>query len=193
MVTPSTILAWRIPWKEQTVAWQATVHRVAKGRTRLEQLSTHSHKQYYICIISRLENILFGLLGLHWCSWAFSSGSMLELLFVPWASHVLASLLAERRLQAHKLQWLQHKGSVVMVCGLLGMQASVAVVWELSSCSVACGIFPDQGSNPAWVGQILFHCTTRDFFSSFVSFLIFYHTQKGLLIEEEFLLDYTLY
>ena len=34
-------------------------------------------------------------------------------------------------------------------CGAraLGMQASVVVVRGLS-CSVACGIFPDQGSNP---------------------------------------------
>jgi len=31
MATHSGILAWSIPWTEGT--WQATVHRVAKGRT----------------------------------------------------------------------------------------------------------------------------------------------------------------
>ena len=38
--TQSSILAWRIPWTRR--AWQATVHRVAKSRTRLKQLSTWS-------------------------------------------------------------------------------------------------------------------------------------------------------
>ena len=42
--------------------------------------------------------------------------------------------VAEHRLQAHRLQQLWHEGSVVVAHRL--------------SCSVACGIFPDQGSNP---------------------------------------------
>ena len=33
MATPSSILAWRIPWTGGP--WQVTVHRVAKSRTRL--------------------------------------------------------------------------------------------------------------------------------------------------------------
>ena len=37
MATHSSILAWRIPMDRG--AWQATVHGVAKSRTRLEQLS----------------------------------------------------------------------------------------------------------------------------------------------------------
>ena len=45
----------------------------------------------------------------------------------------VASLVAEHGLQAHGLQQLWHAGSVVVVHGL--------------SCSAACGIFPDQGSN----------------------------------------------
>ena len=36
--THSSILAWRIPMG--TGAWRATVHGVAKGRTRLKRLST---------------------------------------------------------------------------------------------------------------------------------------------------------
>ena len=45
----------------------------------------------------------------------------------------VASLVAGHRLKAHGLQQLQHVGSVVPARGL--------------SCSEACGIFPDQGSN----------------------------------------------
>ena len=42
MATHSSILAWRIPVDIE--AWQATVHKVAKSRTRLKQLSTHISK-----------------------------------------------------------------------------------------------------------------------------------------------------
>ena len=35
--THPSVLAWRIPW---TGAWQAVVHRVAKGQSRLKRLST---------------------------------------------------------------------------------------------------------------------------------------------------------
>ena len=38
MATHSNILAWRIPMDRG--AWRATVHRVAKSRMRLKQLST---------------------------------------------------------------------------------------------------------------------------------------------------------
>ena len=37
MATQSGILAWRIPWTKES--WQARVHRVAKSRTQLKQLS----------------------------------------------------------------------------------------------------------------------------------------------------------
>ena len=43
MATHSSILAWRIPMDIE--AWQTTVHKVAKSRTRLKQLSTHAHKE----------------------------------------------------------------------------------------------------------------------------------------------------
>ena len=41
LATYSSILAWRIPTDRG--AWWATVHRVAKSRTRLKQLSTCIH------------------------------------------------------------------------------------------------------------------------------------------------------
>ena len=47
---------------------------------------------------------------------------------------VVASLVAEQGLQAHGFQWLPHLGSVVGAHG--------------PSFFVACGIFPEQGSNP---------------------------------------------
>ena len=51
------------------------------------------------------------------------------------------------------------------------------------SCSAACGIFPDQGSNPSplhwW--QILNHCATREVQDLF-NFLTSPHYPRGLLI-----------
>ena len=41
LATHSSILAWRIPMDR--VAWQATVHGVAKRWTQLKQLSAHTH------------------------------------------------------------------------------------------------------------------------------------------------------
>ena len=32
-------------------AWRATVHRVAKNQTQLQQHSTHTHKHIYICML----------------------------------------------------------------------------------------------------------------------------------------------
>ena len=53
---------------------------------------------------------------------------------------VVALLVVEHRLQAHRLQKLQYTGSVVVADGL--------------SCTTACGIFLDQGPN-WWYS---FHC-----------------------------------
>ena len=43
-------------------------------------------------------------------------------------------------------QSLWHAGSVIMACGL--QSADSVVVVQRLSCSTACEIFPDQGSNP---------------------------------------------
>ena len=65
MATDSSILAWRIPWTEETVhgeshgqrrlymenpmyrscTWQCTTHKVAKSQTQTKQLSIHTHIQ----------------------------------------------------------------------------------------------------------------------------------------------------
>ena len=80
--------------------------------------------------------LFLAVLGLHCCTQAFSSCSEGGLLFIAVRRFLIAvaSLVAEHGLQAHGLQQLWHAGSVVAAHGL--------------SCSVACGIFPDQGSNP---------------------------------------------
>jgi len=43
MATHSSILAWRIPWTEETD------HRAAKSWTQLKRLSTHAHIYVPIC------------------------------------------------------------------------------------------------------------------------------------------------
>ena len=56
------------------------------------------------------------------------------------------SCCGARALGARGLQQLQHVGLVVVACGF--QSASSVVVVHRLSCSAACGIFPDQGTNP---------------------------------------------
>ena len=76
------------------------------------------------------------MLDLHCCAQAFSSCGEWGLVLVAVCGLLLVvvSLVAEHRLQACRLQRLQHTGSV-------------AVAFRLSG-SLACGIFLEQGSNP---------------------------------------------
>ena len=79
--------------------------------------------------------LFLAVLGLHFCVRAFSSCGEQGPLFI--AVHgpltIAASLVAEQGLQTHRLS-------------NCGSQAQLKQLWP--SCSVACGIFPDQGSNP---------------------------------------------
>ena len=83
---------------------------------------------FYAHILKIIFIYLFlAVLVLRCCAWAFSSCSEWGLLFVAVHSSLrVASLVAEHRLQS--------TGSVVVTHGL--------------SCSLACGIFLDQGSSP---------------------------------------------
>ena len=83
------------------------------------------------------------MLGLRCYAGAFSSCGEQGLLFVVVRRLLIAicglliamaSLVEEHGLQACRLQQLWHAGSVVVAHGF--------------SCSAACGIFPDEGSNP---------------------------------------------
>ena len=87
------------------------------------------------------------VLGLHCCAQAFSSCGQRGLLFIAVRSLLIAvaSPVAGHRLQACGLQQLWHAGSVVVAHGL--QSAGSVVVAHGLSCSAACGIFPDQGSN----------------------------------------------
>ena len=89
-----------------------------------------------ILFLGFLKFIYFvAALGLGCCAWAFSScGKQGPLLAsVRGLLTAVAFPVAEHGLQVHGLQQLRHVGSVVVAHGL--------------SCSVACGILPDQGSN----------------------------------------------
>ena len=101
-----------------------------------------------LLFIYLFNSFILAALGLRCCAWAFSSCGERRLLFV--AVHRLliavASLTVEHGLQARGLQQLRHSGSVVVAHGLQST-GSVVVAHGLS-CSAACGIFPDQGSNP---------------------------------------------
>ena len=87
-------------------------------------------------------------LDLHCCVQAFSSCGKWGLLFIAVRGLLIAvaSLIAEYGLQVRGLQQLWLTGSVVVARGL--QSAGSVVVAHRLSCSVACGIFPDQGSNP---------------------------------------------
>ena len=69
--------------------------------------------------------------------------SVRGLLFTAARSFLTAgpSLVAERGLWTHRLQWPQHAGLVVAARGLWSA-GSVVVVHGLS-CSAVCGIFPE--------------------------------------------------
>ena len=68
------------------------------------------------------------VLGLRFCARAFSSCGKWGPLFIAACGSliIVASLVAEHRLQMHRLSIVAHG----------------------PCCSAACGIFPDQGSNP---------------------------------------------
>ena len=107
-----------------------------------------NHYKFIEFFFNRFIYLFLAALGLHCCAWAFSSCGERGLLFIVVRGLliVVASLVAEHRLQACRLQQLWHAGSVVVARGLWSAGSAV-VVHELS-CSAARGIFLDQGSNP---------------------------------------------
>ena len=87
-------------------------------------------------------------LGLGWCVWAFSGCGEHGPLFtvVQWLLIAVASLVAEHRAPGHTGFSSCSTDSVVAALGLEST-ASIVLAHGLS-CFKACGIFPDQGSNP---------------------------------------------
>ena len=95
---------------------------------------------------------IWSVVGLPCRMWAFSSCSEWGLFSLRRSGFSLQWLLPLQRtgFRALGLQWLLQPGSVLVVQGL--------------SCSVACGLFPDQGSNdvPYIARCILNLWTTRE-------------------------------
>ena len=114
---------------------------------------------------------LLAALGLRCCTWAFSSCGEPGPLFaaVSRPPIAVASLVAEHRLQECGPQQLQHTGLAAVAHGL--QSSGSAAVAHRPSCSEACGIFRDQGSNPCplhWQAdsqplhhQLLVECSHR--------------------------------
>ena len=88
-------------------------------------------KNPFFFFINLFIYLFLAALGLHFCVRAFSSCSERGPLFIAVRGPltIAASLVAEHRLQTHRLS-------------SCGSRATTP------SCSAACGIFPDQGSNP---------------------------------------------
>ena len=90
----------------------------------------------FIFIIYLFIYLFLAVLGLRFCARALSScgkrGPLLIAVRGPLT--IVASLVAEHRLQTRRLSSRGSPGSVAVAHG--------------PSCSAACGIFPDQGSNP---------------------------------------------
>ena len=112
--------------------WQAG-QGGAMAQTRVVTVQTWESGRLKVLFLGKKKVYLLFLavLGLCCCVWAFSSCGKGE----PLSScGTRASLVAEHRLMASRLQQLQQRGS------------AVAVHWL--SCPRACEIFPDQGLNP---------------------------------------------
>ena len=86
------------------------------------------------------------MLGLHCCassSLVAASGDY-SLVKAPRFLVAVASLVADHRLEVHRLQYVWLIGSVVVVSRLWSTDSTVV---HRLSCSAACGIFSNQGSN----------------------------------------------
>ena len=115
--------------------------------------------------------LFLAVLGLHCCTWAFSSCGEWGLLSVAVCG--LLTVVASRGARAQASVCSTQSGSVVVAhglssssaCGIFLDQGSdpCSLHWRWLSCSSAYGIFLDQGSNPCslhWRWTPI-HCTTR--------------------------------
>ena len=134
-----------IDWAKWTLwsCWEKGMRKL--GRTSKEQSRPgwHGGQQQFLRILFFFLKNQFYLLIYFWLCWVFIAAYRLSLV----ESSRGYSLL---RCAGFSLQWLfllQSMGSRRAGFSSWGAQTSVVVAHRLS-CSVACGIFPDQGSNP---------------------------------------------
>ena len=95
------------------------------------------------------HEILSAFSNFFWPWWVFVASCSEQGLFLIAVCRLLtavASLCRAQALRASRLREFQGVGSVVETRGL--QRAGSVVVAHGLSCSMACGILPDQGSNP---------------------------------------------
>ena len=136
MATHSSILAWRIPWTEESGRVQSMGSQESDITEATQPTCTHLF--LYPCVFGcAVSSLLCGL---------FSSYGKQELLFIAVCGFLIAeaSLVAKLRLQGSQASGavaprLQSAGSIVVALGL--------------SCSTACEIFLDCGWKPSSIYQ----------------------------------------
>ena len=101
--------------------------------------------------------LFLAVLGLRCCAWAFSSCSKQGLLFIAVCKLpiVVASLVAEHRLQAHRLQQLWHVGSRAQAQQL--WHTGLVAPWHVGSSWAR-----DRTHVPCIGRQFLNRCATRE-------------------------------
>ena len=80
------------------------------------------------------------------CAWSFLLHGLFPSCGECWLLIAVASLVAEHRLTGHEAPVAAARG--LSRCGSLVYSTGAEVVANWPSCSAACGILPDQGSNP---------------------------------------------
>ena len=154
-----SILAWKLPLTDKPGALQSM--RLQKESDTTQQLNHSSKYQRMprkrsclLCLISFYLHIYF------WLSRVFVAVHGLSL-----ASGMVAALwLQYMGFSLQRLLFLWSQGARMSVVAAPGLQSvGSVIVMDKLSCSEACGIFPDQGSNLCpLAGGILIHCHTRE-------------------------------
>ena len=95
-------------------------------------------------------NLFLFAAGLHCCTWAFSGCGKQDLLFI--AVHGLLIVVA-----SHLLQSTDSRHTGFSSCGMWALELRLNSVNHWLTCSLTCGVLPDQGStmSPASAGRFL--------------------------------------
>ena len=159
----SSILAWKLPLTDKPGALQSMGLQKESDTTQQLNHSSkyqrmHRKRSCLLYVISFYLHIYFWLsqvfIAVHGLSLA--SGMVAALSLV--AAHGLLIAAASLLVALQGAHW-----SVVAAPGLQSVGS--VIVMDKLSCSEACGIFPDQGSNLCpLAGGILIHCHTGEIF-----------------------------
>ena len=172
MATHSSILAWKIPWTEEPVRLQPM--GLQKQSDMTQQLKNSSkyqrmHKKDHVSSLFNFYLLIYLFLvelGLHCYTLAFSSfgNGGYSLVVARGLLIVVASLLVEHRIQGAQAS---------VVAAPEPQSVGSVTVMDKLSCSKACGIFPDQGSNPCpLAGGFLYTVTPSKSSSLLINIII---------------------